>query len=130
MLKPNLIDMMGAMGNLVSGSLVAINLEGLIQSGALRLGVCVPSSCSDEDASNGFNNFLNASQLFDNLLVKSQSLACHVEGETVVMDSADWLIMTIVVAFGLLVLIGTAIDLGTSFFLPINIESRSVQNIS
>ena len=72
----------------------------LIQSGLMRLGHCIPSSCSAEDAKNGFNYFLNNNtKLLDNLTVVSSTLNCHTSDEQVAMNPSDWVMVSVLIAF-------------------------------
>ena len=73
----------------------------------LSLTRCIPSSCSEEDLTNSLTYFLSNNNFTASFNIKN----CHVGGEEIPLDSADWAMITIIAIIGLLLAIGTFIDL-------------------
>ena len=57
----------------------------------VKLGHCVPSSCTDQDVLNGFQNFLNNVTASDNSLM-AFLYNCHTADESIVMDASDYVV--------------------------------------
>jgi peptidoglycan/LPS O-acetylase OafA/YrhL len=75
----------------------------------LSLGRCIPSSCSTEDVVEGFKGFFTASTGGNSSLVALVQ-NCHFEEEEKTLHWDDWLMISIVLLFILIVSVGTLID--------------------
>ena len=77
----------------------------------MKLGHCVPDSCSNPDVRNGFQNFLNNVTGTTNAL-QAFIYDCHTADESIPIDASDWVVGSIILILVLIILVGTAIDLG------------------
>ena len=77
----------------------------------VKLGHCVPDSCSNPDVRNGFQNFLNNVTGTTNAL-QAFIYDCHTADESIPIDASDWVVGSIILILVLIILVGTAIDLG------------------
>ena len=76
----------------------------------VKLGHCVPSSCTDPDVLNGFQNFLNNVTASDNSLM-AFLYNCHTADESIVMDASDYVVGALILLLFILILLGTVVDL-------------------
>jgi len=87
-------------------------------TGAWKLGRCIPSECTEEDAGRGILNFME--QLIEeNLLPFPLDLSpydfvatnCHTADEEIDIETGDWCMMGVIAFFAGLVIIGTVVDI-------------------
>jgi len=77
--------------------------------GIIRLGRCVPSTCTPEDVAQGLTNFLaEAGQDLTGYHIST--LNCHTAEEEIPLDNGDWVMIGIIAFFCSLVLAGTTLD--------------------
>ena len=88
----------------------------VFRAGGLRLGRCIPSSCTAPDLQLGFQHFFNlAAELLSNgtehsAAIGGYPLNCHTADEQTRLDGGDWAMIAVVAVFGFLVFIGTILD--------------------
>ena len=81
----------------------------------LKMGRCIPSTCSAEDVRIGFTTALESAYPGSGLAVYPDS--CYSESDEKELDSADWVMIGVLSFFGLLVIAGTLVDLGENILL-------------
>ena len=86
-------------------------IQQLLLSGGLKLGHCVPDSCTEEDTVKGLDNFLKEVQFPG----KSISLGCR-SNTPVEMEVGDYIVIALVLGFILLVTVGTIVDVSMIYF--------------
>lgn len=98
--------------------------EKYVWSGLFKIGKCLPHTCSEQDVSNGASNFM-IDLLGDDILSRGLTLSCHSVEDEIVWLTGDWVMIAVLVFFGILLLIGTLLDIGINIlkmeYLPRNI---------
>ena len=87
---------------------------------AIKTAICIPSSCNEEDARNGMNNYLFATTL-DNKTGEfffSYPLGCQSEDTEIELSSGDWAMVAVLVLFALVISLATCIDMASKYFCP------------
>jgi hypothetical protein len=87
----------------------------ILGSGAWKLGRCIPSECTDEDAGQGLLNFVEqmievAGVPVDLSPYDFVAMNCHTADEEIAVEAQDWGMMGVIAFFAGLVLIGTVVD--------------------
>ena len=87
--------------------------------GAIKTAICIPSSCSEEDAWLGMNNYLFATTLDDkNNTFFSYPFGCQSEDTEIELSSGDWAMVAVLVIFALVISLATCIDMSSKYFCP------------
>jgi len=90
----------------------------ILGSGAWKLGRCIPSECTQEDAAQGLLNFLER-MIEEEVIPFPLDLTpydfvaanCHTADEEIDIEAQDWGMMGVIAFFAGLVLIGTVVDI-------------------
>ena len=92
--------------------------EWLLGPNPIRVATCIPSTCTNDDAMFGFNNFLNEIAIGiegEEIQLSSYAIGCQSKDEEVPLTSGDLAMLVFLMAMGLLISISTLIDLYQRF---------------
>ena len=98
------------------------NIEQLLK--LMSFGRCIPSSCSEDDLKNGLENFFIETGYST---LKPIIYNCHTEDEEQEIEAADWVMISIIIAFAILITIGTIVDLSIKYLNADIFNERFVQ---
>ena len=79
----------------------------------LKMGRCLPSSCSTEDIHVGFSTAFEMA--FPNNGLEITPDSCYSEKDIKEIDGPDWAVIILLCLFGLLVILGTCVDMTKKF---------------
>jgi hypothetical protein len=88
------------------------NPDWLLGTNVIKFATCIPSTCTDDDAMYGLNNFLDETGLAEqvNSHVYSFTLGCQAEDEEVQLTSGDMAMLVFLLAMGILKSVSILID--------------------
>ena len=78
------------------------SITDLLASGIVRLGHCIPSSCSETDAAAGLTNFLQSPKISTplNTSLAGYTLNCHSDSAPAPpLDPSDWFVILVLFTF-------------------------------
>jgi len=90
---------------------------------AMSFARCIPSSCNETDLKTSLTHFFQDQGIF----LDPQIYNCHTADEEIEIESADWVMIGIVVFFAILLVIGTIVDVSIKYLEAEFYSERFVQ---
>ena len=94
--------------------LIQFNFNTLSQRISIRIGRCIPSTCTRDDIEIGFTSFLQ--EALNNKTYIGFAVECHIADEEIKMEADDWGFFGLLLVFAIIIALGTFVDITVTFF--------------
>jgi len=98
----------------------------LYYKGVIKTAICIPSSCTEDDASLGMSYYLwetmNPNEQGE--VFVSYPLGCQSEDTEIELSDDDWVMAIVLIIFGLVISLATSLDMFIKFVHPLPINSN------